>query len=80
MTVRGLQQKENLHLFGDIRSDAPVLGSWYHIYIEKLYRRVDDDIWPEEGEKKSNKFKLEPFFILFYGFSFVMYSVCKVLQ
>lgn len=51
MTMRGPQRKECLHLFGDIRSDAPVLGSWYQIYIEKLYRRVDDDIWPEVGEK-----------------------------
>lgn len=46
------QRKERLHLFGDIESDALILGNWYHICIKKLCCRVDDGIWLEEGEKK----------------------------
>lgn len=49
MTVIRFPKERCLHLFGDIGSDAPILGSWYHVHIEKLYHRVDDGIWPEEG-------------------------------
>lgn len=37
-------------------------------------------VFGQRKEKKNETSKLEPFFIWFYGFSFVIYRVCKVLQ
>lgn len=76
----GSQGKWLLLLFGAIGSDAPVLGSWHHICIEKWHSRVDGDIWLEKGEKNIKRVQTRIIFHYVLWIQFVKCSVYKVLQ